>query len=156
MKKITILLFAVMVGLFANAGIITVPVHGTDNEKAGTVVIPKVNNSFDMNAFIALTPAKVEQMTGKKMGFKEKLALKMAQKHVKNKMQKGKKIDFKDKNQMLRYWLICWGIGLVLTIVSAVLVFSGAGFGFLSWIGWLFWLAGSVFFVLWLIAMFAD
>jgi hypothetical protein len=156
MKKVTILFFTVAISFFTNAGIITVPVHGTDNEKAGTAIVPKTDGNGGMNAFLALTPAKVEEMTGKKMDFKEKLALKMAQKHVKNKIKKGKKIDIKDKNQMLRYWLICWGIGLVLTILGAVLAFSGTGLGFLSWIGWLFWLAGSVFFVLWLIAMFAD
>jgi hypothetical protein len=149
MKRITSLLLAVIVTCSLHAGIISVPLNVTDNSKASMSIIPKDDTEENMRKFIALTPAKVEQLTGKKMGLKEKLALKMAQKHVKKQLQKGKKIDVKDKNQMLRYWLICWGIAIVLTIV-------GIFVPFVSWIGWLFGLAGSVFFVLWLIAMFAE
>jgi hypothetical protein len=146
MKRMAGLLIAVTITLSLHAGIIAVPVNVTDNTKAGTSIVPKTNGEADMQAFLALTPAKVEQLTGKKMGLKEKIALKLAQKHVKKQLQKGKKIDIHDKNQMLKYWLICWGIAIILSIV-------GIFVPFVSYIGWIFGLAGSVFFVLWIVAM---
>jgi hypothetical protein len=146
MKRMAGLLIAVTITLSLHAGIIAVPVNVTDNTKAETSIVPKTNGETDMQAFLALTPAKVEQLTGKKMGLKEKIALKLAQKHVKKQLQKGKKIDIHDKNQMLKYWLICWGIAIILSIV-------GIFVPFVSYIGWIFGLAGSVFFVLWIVAM---
>ena len=74
---------------------------------------------------------------------------------VKSKVQKAKlfvakkllAIDITDSSQMLRYWLICWAIGLLLSIVGWFT------FGLLSYIGYLFWLVGSVCAVLWLVSI---
>lgn len=83
MRKIIIVLLAVVFSVSSYAGIIYVPANASDNSKAGIeATIEKVKAS-NMNAFLSLTPEKVKEMTGKKMNFAQKLALKMAQKKAK-------------------------------------------------------------------------
>lgn len=84
MRKFTIALFAVLCSLSSNAaGIISVPVDATDNAKAGVEATIAKTKATNMEAFLALTPEKVKAMTGKKMTFVQKAALKMAQKKAK-------------------------------------------------------------------------
>lgn len=83
MRKLIIVLLAAVFSVSSYAGIIYVPANATDNAKAGIeTTIAKVKAS-DMNAFLSLTPEKVKEMTGKKMNFAQKMALKMAQKKAK-------------------------------------------------------------------------
>jgi uncharacterized membrane protein YqaE (UPF0057 family) len=83
MRKIIIVLLAVVFSVSSNAGIIYVPSNASDNSKAGIeTTIAKVKAS-NMEAFLSLTPEKVKEMTGKKMNFAQKIALKMAQKKAK-------------------------------------------------------------------------
>lgn len=82
MKKFTILFLAVVFGVTVNAGIIYVPSNATDNSKAGDPNIAMSMKEKDAQAFLSLTPAKVEQLTGKKMNFVQKMALKAAQKNM--------------------------------------------------------------------------
>ncbi len=83
MRKLIIVLLAVVFSVSSYAGIIYVPANATDNAKAGietTIANVKASN---MDAFLSLTPEKVKEMTGKKMNFAQKMALKMAQKKAK-------------------------------------------------------------------------
>ena len=83
MRKLIIVLLAAVFSVSSYAGIIYVPANATDNAIAGIeTTIAKVKAS-DMNAFLSLTPEKVKEMTGKKMNFAQKMALKMAQKKAK-------------------------------------------------------------------------
>ena len=82
MKKFTGLLFAVILSCSMNAGIIYVPASASDNAKTGTTATEQFKN-FDSKTLLSLTPAKMEQLTGKKMTIAQKLALKMAQKKAK-------------------------------------------------------------------------
>lgn len=83
MRKIIIVLLAVAFSMSSYAGIIYVPANASDNTKAGIeATIAKVKAS-NMDAFLSLTPEKVKEMTGKKMNFAQKIALKMAQKKAK-------------------------------------------------------------------------
>lgn len=80
MRKIIIAFLALLFSVTSNAGIIYVPANASDNAKAGIeATIAKVKSS-NMDAFLSLTPEKLKEMTGKKMNFAQKLALKMAQK----------------------------------------------------------------------------
>lgn len=93
MKKIVALLMtALILSFVTHAGIIVVPVS----------VQPKASTAFTSNdswsrmgvqAFLSLTPAKVKEMTGKKMKLKERIVLKLAQKQVKKEMKKGKEVN---------------------------------------------------------------
>lgn len=83
MRKIIIVLLAVAFSMSSYAGIIYVPANASDNTKAGIeATIAKVKAS-NIDAFLSLTPEKVKEMTGKKMNFAQKIALKMAQKKAK-------------------------------------------------------------------------
>lgn len=83
MRKIIIVLLAVVFSITSYAGIVYVPANATDNAKAGIETSIEKVRATNMDAFMSLTPAKVQEMTGKKMNFAQKLALKMAQKKAK-------------------------------------------------------------------------
>ena len=99
-----------------------------------------------MDAFLALTPAKVEELTGKKMTFAQKIALKIAQKKFSKQLKKGKSIDIHDKRQMLRLWIIFALVALVLSILGLFVTFAW-------YLSGLAWLAALIFFILWIVAL---
>lgn len=83
MRKLIIVLLAVVFSVSSYAGIIYVPANATDNAKAGIETTIANVKATNMDAFLSLTPEKVKEMTGKKMNFAQKMALKMAQKKAK-------------------------------------------------------------------------
>lgn len=84
MRKFMIVLFAVVCSLSSNAaGILNAPVDVIDNSKVGAEATIANLKATNMEAFLSLTPEKVKTMTGKKMTFVQKMALKMAQKKAK-------------------------------------------------------------------------
>jgi hypothetical protein len=149
MRKFIIATLALVFCLTSSqAGIIYVPANATDNAKTGTVPAEQFNQ-FDSKSLLTLTPAKVEQLTGKKMTIAEKLALKMVQKKLKKNAVAGKKaIDTKDKKQMLRLWII-------FALVAIVLGILGLFIPFVWYLSYLAWLASLIFFILWIIALSA-
>ena len=148
MRKITIFLLAVAFCISSNAGIIYVPANSTDNTKAGKTSTANVLGQLDANTFLSLTPAKVQEMTGKKMTFAQKIALKIAQKDLKKQLSTSKKLDTRDKSKMLRLWIIFALIALVASVLAYFIPFMWAVAG-------LAWLASLIFFVLWIIAVSA-
>lgn len=148
MRKLIIILSAVIFSISTQAGIIYVPANASDNAKTGTAPAEQFNQ-FDSKTILSLTPAKVELLTGKKMTIAEKLALKMVQKKLKKNTVAGKKsIDTKDKKQMLRLWIIFALVALVLGILGWFIPFVWVLSG-------LAWLASLVFFILWIVALSA-
>lgn len=148
MRKITIFLLAVAFSISSNAGIIYVPANSTDNTKPGKTSTANVLGQLDANTFLSLTPAKVQEMTGKKMTFAQKIALKIAQKDLKKQLSTSKKLDTRDKSKMLRLWIIFALIALVASVLAYFIPFMWAVAG-------LAWLASLIFFVLWIIAVSA-
>jgi hypothetical protein len=148
MRKITIVLLAAVFSVSSYAGIIYVPANASDNAKAGVETTIEKVKATNMDAFLALTPAKVQEMTGKKMTFGQKIALKMAQKKLSKQLKKGKSIDIKDERQMLRLWII-------FALVAIVLGILGLFIPFVWFLSGLAWLAAVIFFILWLIAIAA-
>lgn len=82
MRKLIIMLTAVVISISMQAGIIYVPANASDNAKTGTTVNEQLKQ-LDSKTLLSLTPSKMEQLTGKKMTIAQKLALKMAQKKAK-------------------------------------------------------------------------
>jgi len=146
MRTIFILFFTRSLCLPASAGIIYVPSNASDNAKAGVEATIEKVKATDMNAFLALTPAKVQEMTGKKMTLGQKIALKMVQKKLSKQLKKGKAIDTKDERQMLRLWIIFALVAIALGILGIFISF----FWFLSGLAWL---AALIFFILWVLAI---
>jgi hypothetical protein len=148
MRKIIIVLLAAVFSISSYAGIIYVPANASDNSKAGVETNIEKVKATNMDAFLALTPAKVQEMTGKKMTFGQRIALKMAQKKLSKQLKKGKSIDIHDESQMLRLWVIFALVALVLTILGIFITF-------LWFLSGLAWLAAVIFFILWLLAIAA-
>jgi hypothetical protein len=146
MRKIIILCVAAVFSISSFAGIIYVPSNASDNTKAGIETTIEKVKATNMNAFLALTPAKVQEMTGKKMTFGQKIALKMAQNKFSKQLKKGKSIDIHDKRQMLRLWIIFALVALVLSILGLFVTFAW-------YLSGLAWLAALIFFILWIVAL---
>ena len=149
MKKIALFLFAGMFALTSlHAGLVYVPESATDNVKAGKEATAGVYNMLDAKTFIALSPAKVKEMTGKKMSFSEKVSLKIAQLEVKKQLKKGKEVDMtamaqKAASGISALWLI---LGILLGLIGvliALLTKKGADDNRVksSLIGWGIWIA---------------
>lgn len=148
MRKIIIVLLAAVFSVSSYAGIIYVPSNASDNTKAGVEATIEKVKATNMDAFLSLTPAKIQEMTGQKLSFGQKIALKMAQKKMEKQLKKGKALDTKDKSKMLRLWILFAIIAIVLGIIGWFVPFVWALSG-------LAWLASVIFFVLWLIALAA-
>lgn len=146
MRKIIIILLAAVFSISSNAGIIYIPANASDNAKAGVETTIEKVKTTNMDAFLALTPAKVQEMTGKKMTFGQKIALKMAQKKMTKQLKKSKSIDIHDERQMLRLWII-------LALVAIVLGILGLFIPFVWYLSGLAWLAAVIFFILWIVAL---
>ncbi len=146
MRKIIIVLLAAVFSFPSKAGIIYVPGNASDNTKAGIETTIEKVKTTNMDVFLALTPAKVEEMTGKKMTFGQKIALKMAQKKFSKQLKKDKSIDIHDQRQMLRLWIIFALVALVLSILGIFVTFA-------LYLSGLAWLAALIFFILWIVAM---
>lgn len=151
MRKITILLLAVAFSISSNAGMIYVPSNSTDNAKVGKTSAANVLGQLDAKTFLSLTPAKVQELTGKKMTFGQKVSLKMAQMEVKKQLKKGKEVNMAEMGKKAGgginfLWLI---VGLVLSWVGVLIAYLtregsddnrvksawiGAGIGLLLWI----------------------
>ena len=75
--------------------------------------------TMTMDDFLALTPKKVREQTGERMGFKKALGLKLAQRAIKKQMRKAKKAGLAedaggDKNQLVALLLAIFlgGLGI--------------------------------------------
>lgn len=101
--------------------------------------LPNEISSMNMETFLNLTPARYEEMTGKKLGFFKKMELKAAQKFLKHKMAKSGKGD------------IPQGLYIVLAIVGLAWIAIGVmdNWSGTTWIinlllYFLFWLPGLI------------
>jgi hypothetical protein len=84
-------LCVLFLGGYASAEITPKPVKMADLSSATDVqaIDPKLMQ-MGMDQFLSLTPAKYKEVTGKRLGLKNSLALKAAQAKVKHEIQKGK------------------------------------------------------------------
>ncbi len=76
----------------------------------------------------------------------EKAAKKASVKEVKKQVKAA--IDSSDAPKWLKLWLITWGVALILTILGAALISPG-----ILIVAWVAWLVGTVFGILWLVAV---
>lgn len=88
MKKNLLFFFAVVL-LFGTTNFMTVPEKGTITSANVENLIPAELASMSVDAILDLTPAKYKEITGKKLGIKNTLALKAAQKSIKKQALKG-------------------------------------------------------------------
>lgn len=127
MRKLIIVLFAVVFSISSNAsGIISVPVDATDNAKAGKSSTVEMLAQIDAKTFIALTPAKFSELTGKKMTFAEKVSLKIVQREVKKELKKGRDVNMAEVAKRAAGGSFNWGaaaLGFFLGLIGVLIVY---------------------------------
>lgn len=148
MKKIVSLFWAAIFSFsVVNAGMIVVPVSkvpATTETKTPLDVLSKL----DPHSFLALTPTKIQEMTGKKMSLKEKVGLKLVQRDIKRQLKQGKEVNMGDMAKKAAEGIsVLWFIlGLLLGVIGvliALLTKKGKDDNRVksSLIGWLVWIA---------------
>ncbi len=85
MRKFALLLVAAVFSISLQAGMLYVPAHMA----ASKHVAVKGLEQMDVQNVLSLTPSKVQEMTGKKMTLKEKIALKFTQAKLKKEFKKS-------------------------------------------------------------------
>jgi hypothetical protein len=160
MRKIVVVLIAVAFSISSNAGMIFVPGNASDNAKSGKASVANVLGQMDAKTFLSLTPAKIQEMTGKKMTLGQKVSLKMAQMEVKKQLKKGKEVNMADMGKKAAS-----GINILWVLIGFVLNWVGVLIAYLTregsddnrvksaWIG--FAIGTALWIILW-IAVFAT
>ncbi len=126
MRKITILLFAVAFAFSSNAGIIFLPSNSTDNAKTGKLSTIDILSQLDAKSFLALTPAKVAEMTGRKLTLNQKINLKLTQRLVKKELKKGVDVNMMDMAKRADSGSFNWGaaaLGFFLGLIGVLIVY---------------------------------
>ena len=106
----------------AHAGIIAVPF--STQPLATTISSADAISKMDAKTFLTLTPAKVKEITGKKMTLNEKIGLKLAQRHVKKELKKGHEVNM--ANVMSEEGNFNWGaaaLGFFLGLIGILIVY---------------------------------
>ncbi|HUR11790.1 MAG TPA: hypothetical protein VM012_10500 [Flavitalea sp.] len=91
--KVSFLLFAVVLLNFSSSAIV-VPVSTPSPSKVTeSVATPSPFAGMTVKDFLALTPRKYRELTGKKMSMSQKVSLKIAQQKVKRMVKKNQSVD---------------------------------------------------------------
>ena len=93
MRVLLTLAFAACVSLTAQAVTTTVNWQDAVADQPTLSELGFADAELTTNDFLALTPKKVREMTGQRLGVKGTLALKSAQKQLKRQMKKGRAAD---------------------------------------------------------------
>ncbi|MFT3843658.1 MAG: hypothetical protein QM725_01290 [Lacibacter sp.] len=125
MRTIVMFLLLMVSGFTAAAGAIYIPSNQTDNVKAGKMSVAAVFNNMDVKTFLSVTPSKIQEMTGTKLSFGQKVSLRMAQAEVKRNLKKGKEIKMAEMGKKAEgginfLWVL---VGLVLGITGVLIAY---------------------------------
>lgn len=104
-KRFYLFLLAILfVGNITTAAVVA-PVTTTAVDPALSETFTGTDKAFSAEDFLALTPKKIRETTGRKLKLKESIALKMAQKRIKKQMKAAEKgklpADDKPKSQIV-------------------------------------------------------
>lgn len=152
--KIKYLLLSLSMALVATTGFAGNSVNTEDN-RVGVVQVE------DLVADKALVKADKQLLKAEKQQYRAEKRMAWFSKVINKKMAKSQKKalggldDPVDK--YFWYWLIGWGLGLLLTILASAIAVGGAfsgGFG-VAWVlfllGWLAWIGGTIMGIIWLV-----
>jgi hypothetical protein len=118
-QSITLFLFMFLLAS-SNAGIIAVPASQSQHKTTGTA-FHQFMSTVNAKIFNALTPTKVQGLTGYKMNILERTFLKLAQKKVKKQVKKGimKETDLV-YTQLAKIENINWGTYVLCALLGPI------------------------------------
>lgn len=125
MRTMIFFVVAAMLTCSPGAKASSTPVHSIDNIKTGGNSTANVLGMLDVKTFLLLTPAKVQELTGRKMNFGQKISLKMAQMEIKKQVRKGKTVNLKELGKKVEggisfLWLL---VGFLLGIAGVLIAY---------------------------------
>jgi uncharacterized membrane protein YqaE (UPF0057 family) len=135
MRKFALLLVAAVFSISLQAGMLYVPAHMA----ASKHVAVKGLEQIDVQNVLSLTPSKVQEMTGKKMSLKEKIALKFTQAKLKKEFKKGGSGSIpKGVYILLAFFGLAW---IAMGVMDD---FSGTNWWLNQILTFLFWIPGFI------------
>lgn len=148
--KCKLLHFLISVSILLPAMAFAAPIVNTEDQPAGIVTMDEMVADKVMTA----EELKVLQKEEKKQLRMER-RMERLEKFMNSKL--GQKLlggldDPVDK--FFWYWIIGWGVGILLSIIAAATL-TGGGFGILWLLAYLAYLAGSVALIVWLVKKFS-
>jgi hypothetical protein len=148
MKKVaflSLLIFMLCTNLFAT--IVPSPVNTPVLKQQKKAVLTDAFSQMDAKTFLMLTPAKVKEVTGKKMNLGQKISLKLVQHQLKKQLRKGENPNMEELSKRAAsgidpLWLI---LGLLLGLIGVIIALitkKGPDDNRVrsSLIGWLIWI----------------
>lgn len=147
--RFSLLAFVMLIFNFSTSALTlpsTEPVPKSDN----TVAAPFANMSVE--DFLALTPKKYKELTGEKLSFTQKIALKMTQKKVKRAIKNGEKVDAATMAGGLDtsdFNIGGFVLGLLLSAIGVLIAYLIGDTNVIKWA----WIGFAVFLVIFLLAV---
>jgi hypothetical protein len=127
MKKtfLTVLLGTFFLSLLQPAGAMSLPTYAASLPESAAITPNPLNEQLTRE-FLALTPEKYYQLTGKRMSLSQKISLKLAQHKVKRMIKKGKPVDLVAMSKGVDasdFNLPGFVLGLVLSVLGVLIVY---------------------------------
>ncbi|MBL7831353.1 MAG: YqaE/Pmp3 family membrane protein [Saprospiraceae bacterium] len=143
MKNLKSVVIAMLVGLLSFQANAIVSVSKTQETKQLATVDLTPGQNANIQTFLSLTPAKYEQMTGKKMNLVSRYALKVAQKKMSKELMKSESSAKGASLPKIAYILLAlFGLGFIgIGIVSD---WQGNDWWINLLLTFLFWLPGFI------------
>ena len=107
-------------------GLFMVLITGLLSSVTATSIKPPSLNERLITEFLAMTPKKYTEISGKKMSLPEKISLKLAQRKVRNMLRKGKEVDLlsvKKRMDTSNFSIIGFLLGLILSLIGVLFAY---------------------------------
>jgi len=146
MRKISLFIAALLLVISLHASVIV-----SENPTADKVMIPLFNSgkTISLADFMKLNPAEYKSITGTKLKFKEKVALKLFQRHFKNSINNDGTVNLEkfhqDQDDVKKFNLGWFALGLLTGLIGfiiALCINDDKRQGRIKWvaIGWAAWI----------------
>jgi hypothetical protein len=123
MKKISLFVATLLLAVSLHASSVFV----SENPTANKVMVPLFNSgkTIPLSDFMKLTPSEYKTMTGTKLSFKEKISLKLFQRHFKNAINNDGSVNLEkfhqDEDDMSSFHFGWFALGFFLGLIGLII-----------------------------------
>ena len=150
--KLSLLSATIFVFTFSSSAVVVPVLTSTPEKVTESVAKPSPFAGMTVQDFLALTPKKYRELTGKKMTMSQKISLKIGQRKVKKMVKKNQPIDLQtaapgvDTSDFNIGGFI---LGLLLSIIGVLIAYLIGDRTVIKWA----WIGFAISFVIWLLAL---